>query len=325
VAHVLAVDIGGSHLRVGLFDQAGRCLKVTEDDAQPAEAPAWVLDQVRAHYSACLQESAEPITACGVSWEGLVDFERQLATSIHHAGWERFPLADRLRQDLGIPCKVDSDVNAAALGELRFGAGRGTDSLAFVMLSSWLRCSLVCRGQLWRGKDSLAGELGHVPVSESGAVCSCGARGCLELFCSGTAIAREAREYGSRRPEALAPLLERSGGRVDGITARAVAEAAAQGDSVAVHIMGEAAGWLARALLTIIRIVNPEKIILGGGVAQAGPVLMEPLRDALKAWDSPAIHQTTEIVSAELGALSSLCGAAVLALDLSGEHSSITT
>ena len=325
MANVLAVDIGGSHFRVGLFDQAGRCVKVTEDQAQPARPRAWLLEQIRSRCSECMQESAEPITACGVSFGGLVDFKRQLVTSLHHAGWDRFPLADWLRQDLGIPCLVDSDANAAALGEFRFGAGQGTDSMAFVMLSTWLRCSLVCRGQLWRGKDSLAGELGHVPVSESGAVCSCGARGCLELFCSGTAIAHEGREYASRRPEAMASVIERSGGSVDRITAKAVAEAAAQGDSVAIHIMGEAARWLARAVLTIIRIVNPEKVILGGGVAQAGLVLMEPLRDALKAWGSPAVCHTTEIVSADLGTRSSLYGAAALAQELSAERPSITT
>ena len=324
MANVLAVDIGGSHFRVGLFDQAGRCLKVTEDNTQSAQPRDWLLEQVRIRCSACRQESPEPITACGVSFGGLVDFERQLVTSLHNPEWDRFPLADRLQQSLGLSCRVDGDANAAALGEFRFGAGQGTDSMAFVMLSTWLRCSFICHGQLWRGKDNLAGELGHVPVSESGALCFCGVRGCLGHFCSGMAIAHEGREFASRRPEGMASLVERSGGSVDRITAKAVAEAAAQGDAVALHIMGEAARWLARTLLTIVRIVNPEKVILGGGVAEAGPVLWDPLREALKEWESSAIRHTTEIVPAELGTRSSLYGAAALALDLSGERSSIT-
>ena len=322
--NVLALDIGGSHLRTGLFDEAGRCLKTTSDNMPPALPRPWLLEQVRARRSEYAQEFAEPITACGVSFGGLVDFERQLVTSLHHAGWERFPLSEWLQQDLGMPCVVDSDANAAALGEFRFGGGKGTDSMAFVMFSTWLRCSLVCRGQLWRGKDSLAGELGHMPVSESGYLCSCGAKGCLELFCSGSGIAHEWRGYANRRPEAMASEVERTGGLVDGITAKTVAEAAAQGDSVAIHIMGEAAHWLARAVLTIIRIVNPEKVILGGGVVQAGPVLMAPLRDALKALGSPAICHTTEVISAALGIHSSLYGAAALAHELAGERPPIT-
>ena len=148
MANVLALDIGGSHFRTGLFDEAGRCLKVTEDNTQPAQPRAWLLEEVRARCSACMQEFAEPIMACGVSFGRLVDFERQLVTSLHHTEWDRFPLADQLQQDLGIPCMVDSDANAAALGEFRFGAGKWTDSMAFVMLSTWLRCSLVFRGQL---------------------------------------------------------------------------------------------------------------------------------------------------------------------------------
>jgi glucokinase len=123
----------------------------------------------------------------------------------------------------------------------------------------------------------------------------------------------------------MATFVGHSGGSLDQITAKAVAEAAAQGDSVAKYIMGEAARWLARAILTIIRIVNPEKVILGGGVAQAGPVLLEPLRDALKGWQSSSVCYTTEIVPAALGTRASLYGAAVLALDLSSEGKSITT
>lgn len=323
--NVLAVDIGSSHFRVGVFDQAGRCLKAAEENAQATQPRDQLLGQVRARCAASIQESAEPIVACGISFGGLVDFERQLATSLHQAGWDRFPLAEWLQQSLSLPCRLDSDANAGALGEFRFGAGKETDPFVFVMLGTWLRCSVICRGELLRGRDGFAGELGHVPVSESGVLCSCGARGCLELFCSGAAIAHEGREFAHRRPEAMASAIEGSGGSADQITARAVAEAAAEGNAVARHIMREAARWLARTLLTIVRIVNPEKVVLGGGVAQAGPVLWDPLREALKEWESSAIRHTTEIVPAELGTRSSLYGAAALALELSSEGHPITT
>jgi glucokinase len=307
-----------------VFCRDARCLKLTEYDTPAGQHRELLLQQIHARCAAAIQESTEPVVACGVSFGGLVDFRRQLATSLRQPGWEHFPLADWFQESLGLPCRIEGDANAGALGEFRFGAGRGTNSMVFVMLSTWIRCSVICHGVLWRGKDGLAGELGHVPVSESGNMCSCGAKGCLELFCSGAAIANEGREFARRRPEAMTPVVERSGGSVDGITARAVAEAAAAGDAVAVHIMGEAARWLARTLITVIRIVNPDKVILGGGVALAGSVLWDPLRDALQARTSPAIHHTTEIVPAELGTHSSLYGAAARALELSCEGPAVT-
>jgi glucokinase len=324
VNNVLAVDIGSSHVRVGVFDHEGTCLKVTEDSLGPRQPRDSLLEQLRLRCVASLQESDERVAACGVSFGGMVDFDRQLATSLHLPGWERFPLADWLQQNLGIPCRVDNDANTGALGELRFGAGQGIDSMAFVLFGQWLRCSLVQGGRLWRGKDGLAGELGHVPVSESGTLCSCGARGCLELFCSGAAIANAGRGFAGRRPEAVSPVARHSGGSADGITAKAVAEAAAEGDEASVQILRDTVSWLARTLLTIVRIFNPEKVIVGGDVAQAGAVLWEPLREALKARESAALPHLAEIVPASLGARASLYGAAVLALELPANGGLVT-
>ncbi len=175
---------------------------------------------------------------------------------------------------------------------------------------------LVFAGKTFRGRDNLAGEIGHTPVSESGVVCSCGARGCLETFCSGTAIAQRGQDWAVRRPERVARIIELSGGRIENITAKAVLQAAAEGDSAAAHILREAARWLARGILTLIRIVNPDKVVLGGGVAQAGCVLLSPVLEFLEDLGSPSIGYSTQIVLGELGTYSSLYGAAALALEI---------
>jgi glucokinase len=313
---MLAVDIGGTHFRVGLFDQEGRRLLVSEDETQTSGGREWMLAQVREHCQAFLEKTDFPVKACGVSFGGPVDFERQRVTSIHSPGWQDFPLAQWVQETLNLPCQIDNDANAGALGEFRFGAGRGTQTMVYVTLSTGIGSGLICDGKIFRGKDSLAGELGHVPVSDSGAPCSCGAKGCLETFCSGTAIARRGQEWANRRPEAVARMVELSDGKVEGINAKAVMQAAAEGDMAAQHIVREVARWLARGLLTVIRIINPDKIVLGGGVSQVGMALLNPVRVFLEELGSPMIGYSTQIVIAELGAFSPLYGAAAMATAL---------
>jgi glucokinase len=281
VNNVIGIDVGGTQFRVGLFDQQGRRLLISESDTLRSGGREWMLQQLSERCLSFKERSDFPVKACGISFGGPVDFERQLVTSIHSPGWERFPLAQWVQETLGIQARLDNDANAGALGEYRFGAGRGAASLVYITLSTGIGGGFVFRGELLRGKDSMAGEVGHLPVSDSGVVCSCGARGCLETFCSGLAIAQRGREWAARRPESVARMIELSGGSAEQITAKAVVQAAAEGDVAAGRIIREAARWLARALLTVIRIINPDKIILGGGVAQAGNLLLEPVHESL--------------------------------------------
>ena len=173
-----------------------------------------------------------------------------------------------MEQTLGIPCRLDNDANAGALGEYHYGAGRGAKMMVYITISTGIGSGIVYEGKLMRGKDCMAGELGHIPVSDSGARCSCGGRGCLESFSSGGAIETRAREWAERRPERVARMVELSGGPE--ITAKGLMQAAAEGDAAASHILRETTRWLARGLLMVIRILNPDVIVLGGGVAQSG-------------------------------------------------------
>jgi len=316
VNNVIAIDIGGTHFRVGLFDEEGRRLLVDEKATLRSGGRDWMLQQVHSLCRGFRERSDDPVTACGVSFGGPVDFGRQRVTSLHAPGWENFPLAEWVRETLGLPCRVDNDANAGALGEFHYGAGRGLRSLVYVTLSTGIGGGMIWDGQVMRGRDSMAGEIGHLPVSDSGALCSCGARGCLETFSSGTAIARRGQEWAARRPESVARMIELSGGVIENITAQAVVQAAAEGDTAAEEILRESGRWLGRALLVVIRLLNPDKIVLGGGVAQAGKLLLDPVHQALEELRSPAIWYSTEIVPAELGTLSPLYGAAALALQM---------
>jgi glucokinase len=275
-----------------------------------------MLERIREASWPLLAKTDTPVGACGISFGGPVDFKRQLVTSIHSPGWKNFSFAEWVRAQLSLPCVLDNDANAGALGEFRYGAGRGTEAMAYVTLSTGVGAGLILDGKIYRGKDGLAGELGHIPLSDSGTQCSCGAIGCLESFCSGSAIAERAKEWGRRDRVGLTRMVALSGGRPDCITAKEVAQAASEGDRAAVQIVREAARWLARGLLTVIRVLNPDQIVLGGGVSLAGQVLLDPLRQYLEELGSPTIGYSTGIVIAELGTYSPLYGAAAMALDL---------
>ncbi|MBZ5561066.1 MAG: ROK family protein [Acidobacteriia bacterium] len=316
--NVLAIDIGGTNSRVGLFDEQGRRLMITESETRRDGGREWMQEHLVKQCGDLLAKSDYPVKACGISFGGPVDFQRQTVTSVHVPGWKDFALAEWGQNAFHLPCQVENDANAGALGEGQFGAGRGTNSLFYFTLSTGIGGGYVADGRIVRGRDGVAGEVGHIPVSDSGAPCSCGARGCLEVFCSGTAIAERGREWGRRRPEGVARMIELSAGQVEEITAKTVALAAAEGDPTAVTIMKEVGRWLARGVLTIVRIVNPDRVVLGGGVSQAGVVLLNPVREALQEFESPTIKYSTEIVLAELGTLSPLYGAAAVALKLSG-------
>jgi glucokinase len=312
LTNVLAVDIGGTHYRTGLFDEQGRRLLVLEGDTDREAGRDWMLNQLAGRCRDLMAQTDAPVKACGLSFGGPVDFRRQSVTSVHAPGWKGFELGKWMQDTLGIPCRLDNDANAGALGEYHYGAGRGTQSMVYITISTGIGSGIVYKGEVLRGKDYMAGELGHIPLSDSGARCSCGGRGCLESFSSGGAIETRAREWAERRPEHVARMLELSGGPE--ITAKGLMLAAAEGDVPASHILRETTRWLARGVLMVIRILNPDVIVLGGGVAQSGALLLSTLHSFLDEMASPTITYSTEIVTAALGNYSPLYGAAAMAL-----------
>ena len=312
--NLLAIDIGGTHFRIGVFDDAGRRLAISEGDTLRSGGREWMLEQIRLRAGTLIQQSPAAAKACGISFGGPVDFQRQTVTSVHSPGWHNFSFAEWAGENLHLPCLIDNDANAGALGEFRYGAGRGTQAMVYVTLSTGIGAGLILNGKTYRGRDGLAGELGHIPIAGAGLACSCGAVGCLESFSSGWAIAERGKQWGSEHGITAAEDASRS--RSEGATAKRIMQAASEGDAAALKIVREATGYLARGLLTLIRILNPDRIILGGGLTLAGPVLLDPLRQSLRDLASPTIGYSTQIVPAELGTYSPLYGAAAMALDM---------
>jgi glucokinase len=316
MSNIVAFDIGGTHFRVGLFDQAGGQISVLEGETLRSGGREWMLRELKDRAETLRSSSHEPVTACGVSFGGPVNFARQSVTSVHTPGWEDFALSDWMEESLGLRCRVDNDANAGALGEHRFGAGRGSESMIYLTLSTGIGSGIICHGQLHRGKDSTAGEIGHLPLCDSESLCTCGLySGCTEALASGRSLDRKAREFAANHPKQAARIIELADGNAEAVTARELVRAAQEDDPAAANLFNVATGWLARALLIAIRLLDPDKIVLGGGVTQAGDFLLRSLDSHLKRWWSPQFPYSTEILLAQLGNYSPLYGAAALALE----------
>ena len=266
--------------------------------------------------------SQADLAAVGVSFGGPVDAARGLVLLSHHVpGWGGMPLQEWLEERLGVPASVDNDANAGALGEHRFGAGRGHDSLMYITVSTGVGGGWILGGQPWRGADGMAGEIGHMVVDPAGPVCLCGKRGCVERLASGPYIAQRARQWLEEQPErgrilrALAgdDPLNSSGQAPEMITAKLVAQAAAQGDDLAWEALEVAARGLGVGIGNAANLVNPKRFVLGGGVTKAGERFWEVLRHTARQTALPEIH--FDIVPAALGDDAPLWGAIALAED----------
>jgi glucokinase len=296
MSHILGLDFGGTKLAAGLFDQAGAALIDRAECPTPvlAGAPASLAAMVDLA-RALLKAHPATLTGVGVSFGGPVEQDgRTVRLSMHVPGWENTPLAERLEAIFSVEARVANDGDAAALAEHRLGAGRGARHLLYVTASTGVGGGVIIDGRLHRGERGWAGEIGHMLLDPHGPPCPCGRNGCLESLASGLSIARDARALladaaGASMLRSLPP---------DQLTAQHVAEAAAGGDPLAQRVWGQAAEWLGYGLASAANLLNPGRIVVGGGLTRAGELLFEPLRRvaAQRAMD-PAL----QIVPAQLG------------------------
>jgi glucokinase len=226
------------------------------------------------------------------------------------AGWQDVPLAEMLAGRLGISTYVENDANAAALGERWAGAGHGLDDIIYITVSTGIGGGLILGGRLYHGVSGTAGEIGHMVIVPGGPPCPCGRRGCLEAVASGTAIAREARalvESGRATALSLVPR--------ESLTAAEVARAAREGDAASREIFARAAAYVGTGVTNLVNLLNPAMVIIGGGVAKAGDLLLAPVRRIVldEAFERPAA--AVQIVPAALGDASGAIGAAAVAIE----------
>jgi glucokinase len=242
--------------------------------------------------------------AIGVSFGGPVAYATGTVRLSHHvAGWENIPLGKILEEEFGAPAQVDNDANLAALGEHRFGAGRGYENLMYITVSTGVGGGWVLDGRLWWGHQGMAGEIGHTVVDPDGPICLCGKRGCVERLASGPYLAQEFRQAREKEMTLLPG---------DEITGKTVAEAATAGDAAARKILARGAWALGVGIGNAANLVNPQLFVLGGGVTKGGELWWSGVRQAARETALPEVQ--FDIVPAGLNDDAPLWGAVALAL-----------
>lgn len=318
--YVVGVEISGSGARqsVALANLDGEILHRVRrplEHVPDSETVLRLLDEMLAEVTGHEQLQDGRILRVGVAVGGLVDATRGVVRTLYHAhGWDNFPLQDYFAERLDAPCIIDNNANAAALAEVRYGAGVGERVVLYVGLGRGIGGALVVNGKIYHGETSTAGEIGHMLVKEDGPACSCGQHGHLEAVASARAIAGRMIGLSVEYPETVAALQRLTGKRTERITAEQVFLLAAEGDRVAQHIVDEVQTYLGITLANIVHLVNPGMIILGGSVAQAGDLLVQPLRERLQHLCLPTATQSLRVVQGHLGSEANIVGAVTLAL-----------
>ena len=310
---LLALDYGGTKHSAAILRRGERVWAAHARVLSPIGADA-AYDQTTVLRMAreLLAQVRGRLIAVGVSFGGPVDASRGLVRLSHHVpGWEDVPLAEILGRELGAPAAVDNDANVAALGEWRFGAGQGTDSLLYVTVSTGVGGGWVLGGRIWSGADGMAGEIGHTIVRPGGMLCSCGKHGCVEAEACGPAMARKTIARLSIDPQSGRLLFELSSGHPEGVTGELVARAASMGDPLALDVLLDSAGALGSGIATAINLINPQRVVLGGGVTKAGDQWWARVRETARAETLPQAR--VDIIPAGMSDDAPLWGAAALA------------
>ncbi|HEX9891741.1 MAG TPA: ROK family protein [Actinomycetota bacterium] len=305
----VGIDVGGTKVAGILMDEEGRVLASREEET-PAEDVEATMATI-ARVAMALRNEGSPV-AVGIGAAGMVDHAAGVLRWAPNLAWTEVAIGEQLSTETGLPAVVDNDANTAAWGEFRFGAARGVQHALVVTVGTGIGGGIVAGGRLQRGAHGFAGEVGHVIVEPGGPVCGCGNRGCWEQVASGRALDRLARRAAEDQPGGLIGRL--AAGRPP--TGRVVAEAAVRGDRAAIEILREVGRRLGEGLAGLANVLDPEIVVVGGGVAEIGPAMLDPAREAfLRTVEAPAHRPDVPLVPAELGNQAGAVGAAALALE----------
>jgi glucokinase len=314
---IAGVDLGGTNIVVGVLPIDGGNGGVLAQRSVPTDAQRgakFVVDRI----VALIQESMDEVIAkhgggredfagVGIGSPGPLDRKTGTVINTPNLGWRNFPLRDLISNGVGLPATLDNDANCATYGEWWQGAGRHVDTLVGLTLGTGIGGGIVLNGEIFHGASDAAGEIGHMTIEANGRKCKCGNYGCLEAYASGPAIALRAVEGLEAGTESLLPALVN--GRLEEVTAATVYEAVVLGDPYANEVMRETAKFLGAGVANIINVLNPEMVVIAGGVTRAGDHLFTPLRAEVRRRSFKSAQEACQIVSAQLPGTAGLVGA----------------
>jgi glucokinase len=313
MALTIGVDVGGTKVAAGIVDEHGRVLATAQRDT-PSDDPRRTEDVIVEVVGELA--ASHDVEAVGVGAAGFVDAQRSTVLFAPNLAWRDEPLRAGIERRCGLPVVIENDANAAAWGEVRFGAGRGEDFVVVLTVGTGIGGGIVLGGRLLRGRFGVAGEIGHINMVPDGRRCGCGLEGCWEQYASGGALVQEAQELAEASPAMAADLLRHAGGEAEMITGPVVTQAAQEGDVAALRCFDVVGTWLGRGLAQLAAVLDPGLFVLGGGVSAAGELLRGPAGRALLQHLTARGHRPhAELRVAELGPEAGIVGAGDLARD----------
>ncbi len=314
--YVVGVDFGATHLNLLLADLSSRIIEETEFALDIQDGPEKCLTEADVRVRELLEKAGvelDAVLAFGVDVPGPIVTEAGMVVAPPiMPGWDRYPIRDTLEKKWCRPISINNDAEMGVLGEWASGAGRGERDLVFIKVGTGIGAGLLIDGQIYRGVSGSAGEIGHLTIDENGPLCACGNYGCLEAIAGGRAIAQQARQAvkdGQRTSlSSFHP--------TESITALDVALAARRGDLLSQQILTRAGTHIGIAIAGLVNMFNPGVIIIGGGIAQTGDIILEPIRQAVQRRSLPAATRIVRITTSMLGRRSSSMGAVIQAISI---------
>lgn len=312
VKHRIGIDVGGTNVKIALVDDKGKIIYSNKVPTYAEMGYEYTINNIKQAITELLKETQkkpEDIQGIGFGFPGQIDYTKgivRLAPNL--PGWVDVPIAKMIEEEFKIPTRIDNDVRCAALGELNYGAGKSCNNLICITVGTGIGSGLIINGKLVRGASNVAGEIGHIKLQiHDGPLCGCGDTGCLEAFASGPSIVAMAEEYikggkSTKFREMANP----------DITPYIVAEAAKANDPVAKRIFTIIGEYIGIGMASVVNLLNPEKIIVGGGVADCGDLLLNPIRETIKKRAMKIAGETVEVVPAQLGNTAGVIGASLL-------------
>ncbi len=319
----IGVDIGGTSIRAARFSGDSHVPDTkTKTPTQAAKGAEWVLQRIEAAIREVAGEMLPQIAGVGLAVPGPLDPHTGILINAPNLpGWENLPLQRMMAERIGRPVFIGNDANLAALGEWKFGAGRGHNDVLYLTVSTGIGGGVISSGNMLVGARGLAAEVGHMLAIPDGPLCGCGQRGHLEAVASGTAIARVARAKLKAGDGSDSKVWELAGGDLESVTGAVVGAAAVAGDEFATRLIVEAGNFIGRTLASLLHAYNPSIVIFGGGVSMLGDVILDPVRAAVRQYAMSEVYwRSCPIVLAALGDDAGLVGAGALAMEETGRR-----
>jgi glucokinase len=313
---IVGIDLGGTTFKVGVIDSKGNLLcKI--DTSTPVELGAKaVLDRIMEKIDEALKKlgiDKNDILGIGMGAPGILNVENGINIFSPNLKWSNVNMVAPIKDYFNVPVFIENDVRVAALGEKRFGSGRGRKYMIFIALGTGIGSGIIINGELFRGSIGGGGEIGHMVIDSNGPKCNCGNYGCFEALAGGPSIVARAEK--AIKNGASTKILELANNNLNDITPALIYQAAKNGDKVALEIFKETSFYLGLGFVTLTNIFNPECIIVGGGIARSWDILMPPVIQMVKTRGFPGSRDVVEILPSSLGEEAGVIGAGVLAIE----------